>query len=65
MATKRQREHKERTWAKHNERWFYKSANRIDRLNHISKCSLGLPRNYRLKAIRKLKERYLEGDERC
>lgn len=55
MATKRQKLHKELTRTEHNERWFYKSADRIDRLNHLSKRELGLPRNYRLKAIRKLK----------
>ena len=54
MATKRQKLHKELTRTEHNERWFYKSA---DRLNHISKRELGLPRNYRLRAIRKLKGR--------
>ncbi len=54
MATRRQKLHKQLTLTEHNERWFNRSAGR---LNHLSKRELGLPRNYRLKAISKLKGR--------
>lgn len=54
MATKRQKLHKQLTRTEHNERWFWASAGR---LNRLSKRELGLPRNYRLRAIRKLKGR--------
>lgn len=52
MATKRQKLHKELTRTEHNERWFWARAGR---LNRLSKRELGLPRNYRLRAIRKSK----------
>lgn len=53
MATKRQKLHKQLTLTEHNERWFIKSAGRLSMLNHIYKRELGLPKNYRLKAIKK------------
>ena len=54
MATRRQKLHKQLTRTEHIDRWF----NRLtSRLNRLSKRELGLPRNYRLRAIRKLKGR--------
>lgn len=54
MATKRQKHHKILVRNEHNIRWFDKS---VGILNHLAKRDLGLPRNYRLKAISKLEGR--------
>ena len=52
MATKRQKQHKYLVRTEHIDRWFNSLTGRPNRL---SKRELGLPRNYRLRAIRKLK----------
>lgn len=55
MATKRQKQHKQLVYTEQGRRWFNKSAGRRSRLHHLFKRELGLPRNYRLRAIRKSK----------
>lgn len=55
MATKRQKQHKYLVYIEQDRRWFNKSAGRLSILHHLVKRELGLPRNYRLRAIRKLK----------
>lgn len=55
MATRRQREHKQLVYTEQGRRWFNKSAGRLSKLHRSFKRELGLPRNYRLRAIRKSK----------
>lgn len=55
MATKRQKQHKQLVYTEQNRRWFNKSVGRRSRLHHLLKRELGLPRTYRLRAIRKSK----------
>lgn len=55
MATKRQEQHKSLVYTEQNRRWFNKSVGRWSRLHYLVKRELGLPRKYRLRAIRKSK----------
>lgn len=55
MATKRQEQHKSLVYTEQNRRWFNKSVGRWSRLHYLVKRELGLPRTYRLRAIRKSK----------
>lgn len=56
MATKRQKQHKIMVHNEHTERWF---AQGCSDLNRYCKRHYNLPRNYRLRAIRKSKGLYM------
>lgn len=55
MATKRQKQHKILVHTEHTERWF---AQGCSDLNRYCKRHYNLPRNYRLRTIRKSKGLY-------